>query len=209
MSVNLLPETAFVRYFQTLARDAESGLETFVWAANRVNRILLEYALNFAHYEDRTVTTPIGAPFQGLAFGRDIHAVSIMRAGESFEVALRELLPQTHIGKILIQRDRSTLQPQFFYEKLPPGIENSTVLLLEPMLATGGSLNLSIQRLLNAGVSERQIICVHYLASPQGIEFISKAYPDCTLVVASVEERLTDQGYMLPGIGDFGDRYFE
>lgn len=209
MNLHVLPETPFVQYLQTIARDKDSSSESFVWAANRVNCMLLEYALSFALYTGRAVRTPIDAQFEGLTLEREVHGIAIVRAGESLEVALRELLPRARIGKILIQRDRKTLEPQFFYEKLPPKVGDATVLLLEPMLATGGSLDLALRRLATYGVEDSQVICVNYLASPRGIDFVRNAHPECQIVVASIEEGMTEGGYMIPGIGDFGDRYFE
>nr|WP_232507267.1 uracil phosphoribosyltransferase [Corynebacterium glaucum] len=101
-----------------------------------------------------------------------------------------------------------TLTPKFYYESLPDSVASSTVLLFEPMVATGRSLSLAIDRLKDVGVQETSIISVNYLASPQGLEFVQQRHPDCTYVIASIEEALTENGYMLPGIGDFGDRFF-
>ncbi|GAA1171452.1 Uracil phosphoribosyltransferase [Corynebacterium glaucum] len=212
MSVNELPSSNLLTYFQTIARNKtrnkNSSIREFTWATERVNRMLIEYALSFAHYTPESVTTPTNAKFNGVRLTRPICGVSVIRAGESMEFAARSLLPGMPIGKILLQRNRETLTPKFYYESLPDSVASSTVLLFEPMVATGRSLSLAIDRLKDVGVQETSIISVNYLASPQGLEFVQQRHPDCTYVIASIEEALTENGYMLPGIGDFGDRFF-
>lgn len=208
MPVHLLPNSKFTSSLQTVARNRDSNIQDFTWATSRVNRMLVEYALNFAEYAERTVETPTGASFDGFEIKTEICGVSVIRAGESIEQAFREVLPGAPIGKILLQRDPKSLNPTFFYEKYPDCIESSTVLLFEPMVATSRSLSLAMDRLILAGVSESSIISVNYLASPDGIKYAEENHPQATFVVASIEQKLNANGFMLPGIGDFGDRFF-
>ncbi|WP_095660572.1 uracil phosphoribosyltransferase [Corynebacterium glaucum] len=106
MSVNELPSSNLLTYFQTIARNKNSSIREFTWATERVNRMLIEYALSFAHYTPESVTTPTNAKFNGVRLTRPICGVSVIRAGESMEFAARSLLPGMTIGKILLQRNR-------------------------------------------------------------------------------------------------------
>ena len=112
------------------------------------------------------------------------------------------------IGKILIQRDEETAQPQLYYSKLPPDIKNRFVLLLDPMLATGGSAIKAIQVLLEQGVAEEHILFVNLICSPQGIDKVMTAHPKIKIVTAEVDDGLDENYYIIPGLGDFGCRYF-
>ena len=124
------------------------------------------------------------------------------------EAELRELRPSIRVGKILIQRDRQSKLPHLLYSHLPADIAERHVLLLEPMLATGGSARAAIGVLLKAGVREENVVLVDFLAAPEGIRAVHDAHPLVQIVTSSVEERLNEHAFMIPGIGDFGDRYF-
>eukprot|EP00919_Chromeraceae_sp_WS-2016_P032615 GHVR01076980.1.p1 GENE.GHVR01076980.1~~GHVR01076980.1.p1 ORF type:complete len:137 (+),score=37.47 GHVR01076980.1:275-685(+) len=124
------------------------------------------------------------------------------------EGALREVCRGCRIGKILIQRDEETAAPVLYWNSLPLDITSRTVLVLEPMLATGGSLLKAIDVLIIAGVKESQIVCVNLLCASDGIETVTNKYPHVYLVCASIDDSLNDKKYIVPGIGDFGDRYF-
>lgn len=154
------------------------------------------------------MTTPVGETYHGLKFATKVCAVPVIRAGESMEAELREIHPGIRIGKILIQRDKQTKLPHLYYSHLPADIAERHVLLLEPMLATGGSAKAAIGVLLRAGVREDRIVLVDFLAAPEGIRAVHEAHPDVTIVTSSIEERLNGHAFMIPGIGDFGDRYF-
>ncbi|MFJ8955297.1 uracil phosphoribosyltransferase [Streptomyces sp. NPDC102381] len=206
--VRVLPQTQQLRALHTLIRNREASREDFVHCARRVIRLLLESALDRLPFEERQVTTPVGAAYEGLAFTGKLCAVPVIRAGESMESELRELLPGIRIGKILIQRDKQTKLPHLYYSHLPEDIAERHVLLLEPMLATGGSAKAAVDVLLKAGVREERIVFVNFIASPEGIEALTAAHPRIQIVTSAVEERLNPDAFMIPGIGDFGDRFF-
>ncbi|MEO3868329.1 uracil phosphoribosyltransferase [Nonomuraea sp. B12E4] len=208
MNVHLLPQTRQLRALHTVVRDRHAGLDSFVLHSRRIIRLLLEAGLDQLPFAEHDVTTPVGATYRGLRHSVDVCAVAVVRAGESMEAELRELLPGIRIGKILIQRDKKTKLPHLYYSHLPPGIADSHVLLLEPMLATGGSANAAIDVLLKAGVREENIILIDFIAAPEGLRAVSEAHPRIKVVVSSIEERLNENAFMVPGIGDFGDRYF-
>ncbi|GAA2214523.1 uracil phosphoribosyltransferase [Nonomuraea monospora] len=207
-NVHLLPQTRQLRALHTVVRDRHAGLDAFVLHSRRIIRLLLEAGLDQLPFTEHDVTTPVGATYRGLRHATDVCAVAVVRAGESMEAELRDILPGVRIGKILIQRDKQTKLPHLYYSHLPPGIADGHVLLLEPMLATGGSANAAIDVLLKAGVREERIVLVDFIAAPEGLAAVAEAHPHVKIVVSSVEERLNEHAFMVPGIGDFGDRYF-
>ncbi|OMH85812.1 Uracil phosphoribosyltransferase [Zancudomyces culisetae] len=146
--------------------------------------------------------------FEGAKFLGQICGVSIMRAGESMEQGLRSVCVGVRIGKVLIQRDEETAQPKLYYSKLPQDISERYVLLLDPMLATGGSVMCAIEVLKNAGVAESRIIFINLICSPEGIETVASKYPEMKIVTAEIDLGMDEHKFIVPGLGDFGDRYF-
>lgn len=207
-NAHLLAQTKQLRAMHTIIRDRNASHVDFVTYAGRINRLLLEAGVDLLPFDYHEVTTPVGETYRGLRFASQVCAVPIIRAGESMENAFRELYPGVSVGKILIQRDKVTKLPRLYYSHLPDDIAGMHVLLLEPMLATGGSALAAIDVLLEAGVREERIVFVNFLASPQGLTAVHRARPGVRIVTSSIEERLNDQAFMIPGIGDFGDRYF-
>lgn len=124
------------------------------------------------------------------------------------ENGLREVLKDVKIGKILIQRDEHTAQPTLYFAKLPTDIAERWVLLLDPMLATGGSCVKAIEVLLEHGVKEERIIFVNLIAAPEGVVALTQRFPQIKILTTALDEKLNHQKYILPGIGDFGDLYY-
>lgn len=207
-NVHLLPQTNQLRAMHTLIRDRDVSRGDFVFYSRRIIRLLLESAMDLLPFDKHEVTTPVGHTYHGLRFASKLCAVPVIRAGESMEAELREVHPGIRIGKILIQRDRETKLPHLYYANLPDDIADRHVLLLEPMLATGGSALAAIDVLLKAGVEERKIVFINFLTSPDGIHRVCRAHPRLKIVTSSIEDGLDENAYMRPGIGDFGDRYF-
>ncbi|KAF0474660.1 uracil phosphoribosyltransferase [Gigaspora margarita] len=131
-----------------------------------------------------------------------------MRAGEAMEKVLRKCCRGVRIGKILIQRDEETAQPKLYYSKLPPGIEDRYVLLLDPMLATGGSVIKAIEVLMSHGVKEDKILFLNLIAAPEGIQAVTSKYSKLKIITGFIDQKLNEKKFILPGLGDFGDRYF-
>ncbi|WP_345748762.1 uracil phosphoribosyltransferase [Streptomyces sp. ODS28] len=206
--MHLLPQTRQLRALHTVIRDRTASREDFVHHSRRIIRLLLEHALDQLPFEEQEVTTPSGGTYQGLKFTDKLCGVPVIRAGESMEGELRALHPALRIGKILIQRDKQTKLPHLYYAHLPADIAERHVLLLEPMLATGGSANKALTVLLDAGVREENIVLVDFLAAPEGIAAVHEAHPRVQIVTSAIEERLNEHAFMIPGIGDFGDRFF-
>ena len=130
----------------------------------------------------------------------------ILRAGLGMVQGILNLIPDAKVGHVGVYRDEKNLRPVEYYCKLPPGAETMRVFLLDPMLATGGSLAYAIDRLKERGI--RQITVVSVIAAPEGLAALHAAHPDAKIYVAMLDERLNDRGYILPGLGDCGDRLF-
>jgi uracil phosphoribosyltransferase len=134
-----------------------------------------------------------------------------VRAGDSLLRAVRKVVPGIAVGKVLIQRDESTKEkvPILIYEKLPKLLaEKRGVLLVDPMLATGGSACKAIDELVKAGVHPERIVFVNVVCCPEGLKRMAKAWPQVRIITAAVDEKLNGDKYIVPGLGDFGDRYF-
>lgn len=171
--------------------------------------MMVEFALNFLPIDESNVTTPVDdEPHHGVKFAGKIVGVSVIRAGEAMETALRSCCRNVRLGKILVQRDEKTALPKYYMAKLPSDIATRHVLLMDPMLATGGSALTAIAKLLDAGVNEQNIIFVNVVASPEGIHNLLTKHPAITFCTASVAEGLNDKKYIRRSVGDFGDRYF-
>lgn len=207
-NVHLLPQTNQLRALHSLIRDRSIRRDDFVFYSGRINRLLIESGLNLLPFEQWDVETPVGRTYDGVRFASGICGVSIARAGESMEAGLRAVCRSIRIGKILIQRDKVTKLPRLYYSALPADIAKRHVLLLDPMLATGGTALAAIQVLLDNGVAEEKIIFINLLTVPEGIAAVCGRYPQVRIVTAAVDERLNEDAYMIPGIGDFGDRFF-
>lgn len=207
-NVHLLPQTNQLRALHTIIRDRNVRREDFIFYSGRIIRLLIEAGLNLLPFETCTTETPVGRTYDGLRFTSGICGVSIARAGESMEAELRAVCQSIRIGKILIQRDKVTKLPRLYYSALPHDIAQRHVLLLDPMLATGGTALAAIQILLDKGVAEENIVFLNLITVPEGITAVYQRYPKVRIVTSAIDERLNDNAYMIPGIGDFGDRFF-
>ncbi|TQN74524.1 Uracil phosphoribosyltransferase [Colletotrichum shisoi] len=207
-NVIVLPQTPQLIALLTIIRDRNTERGDFIFYSNRIIRLLVEEGLNHLPTVEHDVTTPIGRTYSGLMFQGKICGVSIMRAGEAMEQGLRDCCRSVRIGKILIQRDEETAQPKLFYDKLPEDIAQRWVLLLDPMFATGGSAIMAVQVLKARGVPEDRILFLNLIASPEGIQNFTAKFPKLRVVTAFVDQGLDEKNYIIPGLGDFGDRFY-
>ncbi|SNX85863.1 probable FUR1 - uracil phosphoribosyltransferase [Melanopsichium pennsylvanicum] len=203
-----LPQTAQLDALLTIIRDTGTPRSDFIFYSDRIIRLLVEEGLNHLPTIPKTVMTPTGSSYSGVCFQGRICGVSILRAGEAMEAGLRECCRSVRIGKILIQRDEETAKPKLFYAKLPEDIAHRWVLLLDPMLATGGSAIKAIQVLIENGVKPEQILFLNLIASPEGLCNMYENFPQVKVISAWVDEKLDDKAYITPGLGDYGDRYY-
>ncbi|KAF4729763.1 hypothetical protein FOZ63_027532 [Perkinsus olseni] len=215
-NVHILPPTLFLKSQMTILRDCKTVKSAeFRRAADHITRLLIEEAVDLGWIrcqEEVPVTTPTEETVDGVRLPEDgLVAVSIVRAGESMEGPVQEIFPEARIGKILIQRDEETATPHLYYIKLPSCKSSPHVLLLDPMLATGGSCMMAIESLLDStdcDIKEEDIIFLNLISCPKGIENLTAAYPKVRIVSGCLDRCLNERSYILPGLGDFGDRYF-
>ncbi|KAN0061275.1 Uracil phosphoribosyltransferase, synthesizes UMP from uracil [Thecaphora frezii] len=203
-----LPQTAQLDALLTIIRNKDTPRSDFIFYSDRIIRLLVEEGLNHLPTHPKTVQTPTGLSYDGVSFEGRICGVSILRAGEAMEQGLRECCRSVRIGKILIQRDEETAMPKLFYAKLPEDIAERWVLLLDPMLATGGSALKAIEVLEEHGVKKERILFLNLIASPEGLRNMWAKYPQVRVISAWVDEKLDEKSYIIPGLGDYGDRYY-
>jgi len=206
--IYMLKYTPQLDALYTLIRNKETKREDFIFYSDRIIRLLVEEALNLLPVNKKRILTPTGSEFLGAEFKGKICAVSIIRSGESMEKAVRQVCEDIRIGKILIQRNEKTAEPILFYSKLPKDISKRYVLLLDPMLATGGSVCKAIEVLKNKEVKENKIIFINLIACPEGINKLFKEFPNVKIITGFIDKKLNSKAFILPGLGDFGDRYF-
>jgi uracil phosphoribosyltransferase len=188
----------------TALRDASTPPPLFRLLAKRLSLVLALEATRGVPTAPRRVTTPL-AETEGTSFATPLVAVPILRAGLGMLEAVTELFPEVPVGYIGLERDHATFQPSTYYSKLPP-MQDGFVLLLDPMLATGGSAAAACTNLFAAGPSRVTLLSV--VAAPEGLEHLAREHPDLDVVTAAVDDRLNDRAYIVPGLGDFGDRLF-
>jgi uridine kinase len=202
---HVMPPTNQTRALHAIIRDRDTGRDDFCFYAHRLIRMVVEYALGFLPSRARQVVTPTGATFGGVVNAARLCAVSVMRAGEAMEPAVREVCNKIRIGKLLIQSHNK--KPRLYYCRLPRDIGDRHVLLLDPMLATGAAVKMAIRVLLDHGVAEERIIFLCLIASVPGLQSVSYTYPNVTICTSEVDQ-LDDNFYLSPGCGNFGYRFF-
>ncbi|UNI24489.1 Uracil phosphoribosyltransferase [Purpureocillium takamizusanense] len=207
-NVHVLSQTPQLIALLSMIRNKDTERADFIFYSNRIIRLLVEEGLNHLPVIEHDITTPVGRTYNGLMFQGKICGVSIMRAGEAMEQGLRDCCRSVRIGKILIQRDEDTAQPKLFYDKLPEDIAERWVLLLDPMFATGGSAIMAVEVLKARGVPEDRILFLNLIASPEGVGNFATRFPRLKVVTAFIDEGLDEKNYIVPGLGDFGDRFY-
>jgi uracil phosphoribosyltransferase len=155
--------------------------------------------------QSRTIQTPL-EQFTGRALARQVTLVPILRAGLGMSDGVLRILPDARLGHLGVYRDERTLKAVSYLQKLPPDIASTEVLLLDPMLATGGSACAAIAILKKAGVQNLRFVCL--VAAPEGIAALHAAHPEVLIYCAAIDRQLNEKGYILPGLGDAGDRLF-
>jgi uracil phosphoribosyltransferase len=185
-------------------RDERTPPERFRHLARRLASVLvLDATRELATREGRVRTPLTDAPARLLA--ENVVAVPILRAGLGLLEAVTDLLPDVSVGYAGLERDEGTLRPSSYYLKVPE-LSGRPVLLLDPMLATGGSASFASRLLKERGADDVRLVCV--VAAPEGVERMAREHPDVRVHAAALDERLDESGYIVPGLGDFGDRLF-
>jgi len=202
---------ARVTHLWTKIRDRETPPHIFRLYARRLMRVIAEEGLSYINPVPVTVRTPVEeCTYDGIVNDLpSIVVVSIIRAGDSLLDVVMELVPECAVGKILIQRNEETAEAELFYSKLPP-LADKNIILVDPMLATGGSAIVAIRILLEKpGVTQKNITFLNVVSCPEGLKSISDAYPEVTIITGSIDSGLNAKKWICPGLGDFGDRYFD
>lgn len=186
-------------------RDKHTAPEHFRRAATRISVLLAAEALRDVPSRDVTVETPLG-PAPGRRVGSDVVVVPVLRAGLGMLDAVLELVPGARVGHIGLQRDEITAVASQYYSKLPVRLDHSFVLMIDPMLATGGSAVAALDLLQRAGASTIRIVCI--VAAPEGVALVERHHPGVAIYTPVVDRELNDHKYIVPGLGDFGDRLY-
>jgi len=186
-------------------RDKRTPPEAFRRAATRISVLLAAEALATVRTRDVSVDTPLG-PAPGKAIDRDVVVVPVLRAGLGMLDAVLELVPDASVGHIGLQRDEMTAIASQYYSKLPARLDQSDVLMIDPMLATGGSAMAALQLLRDAGAAQVRVVCI--VAAPEGIETVERSHPDVKIFTPVVDRGLNEHKFIVPGLGDFGDSLY-
>jgi uracil phosphoribosyltransferase len=186
-------------------RDKRTPPDAFRRLATRISVLLAAEALRALPTAAITVETPIG-PAEGRRVASDVVVVPVLRAGLGMLDAVLDLVPSARVGYIGLQRDERTAIASQYYTKLPDRLDRSYVLMIDPMLATGGSASAALDLLRRGGASAVRIVCI--VAAPEGIAFVERDHPDVMIFTPAVDRHLNAQKYIVPGLGDFGDRLY-
>ena len=198
-------EHPLIQHKLTLIRNKETGTKKFRENVNEIAGLMAyEITRNIKLKEIRTET-----PLQtcaGWELARHIVLVPVLRAGLGMVDGITSLIPTAKIGHVGMVRDHNTLEPQSYYAKFPYRMKKSVVLVLDPMLATGGSASATLDKLKMEGAREPKLVCI--VGAPEGVKRIEEDHPDVDIYLAALDEGLNKKGYILPGLGDAGDRLF-
>ena len=189
----------------TILRDKDTRTEEFRRHADVVSKILVIEATKQLKLEDRKIITPL-APMVGRELKDDIIVVPVLRAGLAMLFALRDLLPAVSVGFIGLERDEKTAIAREYYLKIPRIFSTHIVFVIDPMLATGGSMDDTILAVKEKGA--KRIVGVSVVSAPEGLKRVVDHHPDVPIITAAIDDHLNDKAYIVPGLGDFGDRYF-
>jgi uracil phosphoribosyltransferase len=189
----------------TELRDVSSDHRKFRELLNETASLMVYEVTRDWPTKPRPIQTPMER-MTGKVLARQVTLVPILRAGLGMADGVLRLLPDARLGHLGVYRDEKTLEPVSYYQKLPPDIADTEVLLIDPMLATGGSGTAAIDYLKKAGVTSMRFVCL--VAAPEGIAAVHKHHPEVPIYCAAIDRQLNGQGYILPGLGDAGDRIF-
>ena len=195
-----------VQHKLTLMRDKSTPTNQFRQLLREISHLIAYEVTRDLPLESKPIQTPMTSMEAPVLAGKKLALVSILRAGNGLLDGVLELIPSARVGFVGLYRDEKTLQPVQYYFKVPDGMEDRVVIAVDPMLATGNSSVAAIDLLKNAGARNIKFLCL--LAAPEGVARMKEAHPDVDIVTATIDEKLSEIGYILPGLGDAGDRMF-
>ncbi|WP_106745736.1 uracil phosphoribosyltransferase [Yoonia maritima] len=195
-----------VQHKLTLMRQKDTSTAVFRQLLREISQLLAYEVTRGLPMTTKQIETPLQTMDAPVIDGKKLALVSILRAGNGLLDGVLELIPSARVGFVGLYRDEETLEPVQYYFKVPTELEDRLVIAVDPMLATGNSSVAAIDLLKKAGAKNIRFLCL--LASPEGIARMKKAHPDVPIVTAAIDEKLNDKGYIVPGLGDAGDRMF-
>lgn len=194
-----------IRHKLTIMRDKNTSSKDFRQNLNEIASLMVFEITRDFPVTIKQVDTPL-CSCKGYELSRDIVIVPILRAGLGLVQGIQDLIPTAKIAHIGMYRDEKTLLPKPYFEKYPSNINDALVLIVDPMLATGGSSIAAIDRVKMQGAKDIRLVCL--VGSPEGVEAVTRAHPDVDIYLAALDDHLNEYGYIVPGLGDAGDRIF-
>lgn len=195
-----------IKHKIAILRDEKTGMKEFRELIEEIATLMTYEAFKDVPTKKVMVKTPLEETEQTVVVEKSIVLVPVLRAGLGMVNGVHVLFPTAKVGHIGMFRNEETLEPQEYYFKLPDGVEDKLVVVLDPMLATGGSAIAAINQLKKRGVKNIKMMSI--IAAPEGVKALASAHPDVQIYVATVDRELNENGYILPGLGDAGDRLF-
>ncbi|MFE8698062.1 uracil phosphoribosyltransferase [Cytobacillus sp. FJAT-53684] len=195
-----------IQHKLTYIRDKATGTKEFRELVDEVATLMAFEITRDMSLEDITIETPVGPANSKILSGKKLGIIPILRAGIGMVDGILKLIPAAKVGHIGLYRDPETLLPVEYYVKLPSDVEEREFIVVDPMLATGGSAVEAINSLKKRGGKHIKFMCL--VAAPEGVKALQEAHPDVDIYIAALDEKLNDHGYIVPGLGDAGDRLF-
>ncbi len=195
-----------IQHKLTMIREKNCGTKVFREVVNEIAMLMAYEVSRDMPLEDIVIETPMGKSTQKTLSGKKVAIIPILRAGIGMVDGILELIPAAKVGHVGLYRDEETLQPHEYFVKLPEDIASRQLFVVDPMLATGGSAIMAIDSLKERGASNIKFVCL--VAVPEGVKALQEAHPDVDIYTAALDERLNEDGYIVPGLGDAGDRLF-
>lgn len=195
-----------IQHKLTIIRDKNTGTKYFREVVNEIARLLAYEVSREMPLQDIEIETPLVKTVQKQLAGKKVVIVPILRAGLGMVDGMLDLIPAAKVGHVGMYRDHDTMEPVEYFIKMPSDLSERQLLVVDPMLATGGSAVAAIDALKKRGATNIKFVCL--VAAPEGVKVLQEAHPDVDIYTASLDERLNEKGYILPGLGDAGDRLF-
>ena len=195
-----------IQHKLSILRDKGTSVKEFRELISEIAMLMCYEATRDLPLEDVEIETPVAKATVKRIAGKKLAIVPILRAGLGMVDGMVSMMPNVKVGHIGLFRDPETLEPVKYYFKMPPDIDERDVIVVDPRLATGGSASAAIQFLKNDGVKHIKLMCI--IGAPEGVERMQKDHPDVDIYVAALDDHLNDHGYIVPGLGDAGDRIF-
>ena len=195
-----------IQHKLTYIRDKSTGTKEFRELVDEVASLMAFEITRDLPLEEVEIETPVSVSKSNVLAGKKLGIIPILRAGLGMVEGMLKLIPAAKVGHVGLYRDPETLQPVEYYVKLPSDVEERDFIVVDPMLATGGSAVEAINSLKKRGAKNIKFMCL--IASPEGVEVVKEAHPDVDIYIAALDEKLNEKGYIVPGLGDAGDRLY-